>query len=192
MRDAAADPRKQAILKAAFVQFATYGFRKTSMDDIAGAAGMSRPALYLHYRNKVDIYRSLVEQYYAETGAGLRAVLTGHDDPVGSLRAAFELQGAMVAEVLLSTPHGGELLESTNIAAQDLVESGEAELCAIYADWLEAGEKCGKLRLAAPPQEVARIISAALKGVKTTAADAAGYLSGLRHLAAMIGAGLAT
>ena len=52
--------KRGAILKASFDVFITYGFRKTSMDDIAKAAGMSRPALYQQFRNKTDIFRELV------------------------------------------------------------------------------------------------------------------------------------
>ena len=56
--------RQDAILDAAFHAFATYGYRRTAMDDIARGAGMSRTALYLHYRNKEDIFRSLALRYF--------------------------------------------------------------------------------------------------------------------------------
>ena len=191
MKDVNADSKKQAILTAAFGQFATYGFRKTSMDDIALAAGMSRPALYLHYRNKVDIYRSLVEKYYEQLDTGLRAILTSHDDPVQILTEAFDHQGAMIADVLLNTAHGRELLESTNTAAADLVDHGEAQVSLIYSEWLASGEANGKLQLPGPAADVARTITGALKGIKTNAPDATHYVSGLRHLAQMVGAGLA-
>ncbi|MEM7319164.1 MAG: TetR family transcriptional regulator, partial [Pseudomonadota bacterium] len=35
MKDEIEDPKQKAILEAAWTAFATYGFRKTSMDDIA-------------------------------------------------------------------------------------------------------------------------------------------------------------
>ena len=56
------DGKRGAILKAAFEVFITYGFRKTSMDDIARAAGMSRPGLYQLFANKTDIFRALVRE----------------------------------------------------------------------------------------------------------------------------------
>ena len=52
--------KKGVILKASFEVFITYGFRKTSMDDIARAAGMSRPALYQFFKNKDDLIRSIL------------------------------------------------------------------------------------------------------------------------------------
>ncbi len=52
------DPKRRAIHTAAIAQFAERGFSATSMANIADAAGMSRPALYQHFRNKADIYAS--------------------------------------------------------------------------------------------------------------------------------------
>ena len=58
-----ATDKKSVILKASFEVFITYGFRKTSMDDIARAAGMSRPALYQSFKNKTDIFRALATHF---------------------------------------------------------------------------------------------------------------------------------
>ena len=41
------DSRREALLEAAVGVFARYGFRKTSMDEVARAAGVSRQGLYL-------------------------------------------------------------------------------------------------------------------------------------------------
>ena len=64
MKDLSSDPKQHAILLSAWQAFATYGFRKTSMDDIARGANMSRPAVYLHFKGKEEIFRSLVQSYY--------------------------------------------------------------------------------------------------------------------------------
>jgi AcrR family transcriptional regulator len=52
------DPRRRAIHAAAVAQFSERGFAATSMANIAEAVGMSRPALYQYFRNKVDIFAS--------------------------------------------------------------------------------------------------------------------------------------
>ena len=43
------DTRQEAVLEAAVGVFARYGFRKTSMDEVARAAGVSRQGLYLQF-----------------------------------------------------------------------------------------------------------------------------------------------
>ena len=48
------DKRAQ-ILDQAMDLVMRYGYSRVTMDDIARAAGMSRPALYQFFRNKTDI-----------------------------------------------------------------------------------------------------------------------------------------
>ena len=73
------DPQRQdAILDAAFGVFAAYGYRRTTMEDIARACGMSRTALYLHFRNKDDIFRSLTERYLDQALTDMTAVSYTH------------------------------------------------------------------------------------------------------------------
>jgi AcrR family transcriptional regulator len=53
--------RRSAILVAAIAVFARFGYRKTSMDDVATAANMSRQALYLHFSSKEVLFHATVE-----------------------------------------------------------------------------------------------------------------------------------
>jgi TetR/AcrR family transcriptional regulator len=48
--------RMRAILDAAYRCFARHGARRTTMDDIAAEAGLSRPAVYQYVRNKDDVF----------------------------------------------------------------------------------------------------------------------------------------
>jgi TetR/AcrR family transcriptional regulator, regulator of autoinduction and epiphytic fitness len=56
-----ADVRQLAVLDAAVGVFARYGFRKTSMEEVARAAGVSRQGLYLQFANKEELFRKAVE-----------------------------------------------------------------------------------------------------------------------------------
>ena len=51
--------RREALLNAAQSVFFDKGFERTSMDDIASKAGFSRALLYVYFKDKKDIYRSL-------------------------------------------------------------------------------------------------------------------------------------
>ena len=51
--------RREALLNAAQTIFFKKGFQNTSMDDIANEAGLSRALLYVYFKGKKDIYRSL-------------------------------------------------------------------------------------------------------------------------------------
>jgi AcrR family transcriptional regulator len=60
-RPADSDSRLSAVLEAAVGVFARFGYRKTSMEDVARAAGISRQGLYLSFANKEELFRRAVE-----------------------------------------------------------------------------------------------------------------------------------
>src|SRR5581483_9911319 len=76
-RAARATPER--ILDAALVRFAQYGFRRTSMEDIAAEAGVSRAALYLQFDNKEAIFRALSEALHERALAAAIAALAGDE-----------------------------------------------------------------------------------------------------------------
>lgn len=54
---AAAGPgRRDVVLAAALETFLRYGYRKTSMQDVAGAAHISRPGLYFLFESKQQLF----------------------------------------------------------------------------------------------------------------------------------------
>lgn len=54
--------RRQHVLEVALETFARYGYRKTSMDDVARAAEISRPGLYFLFTSKPELFRAAVTQ----------------------------------------------------------------------------------------------------------------------------------
>jgi TetR/AcrR family transcriptional regulator, regulator of autoinduction and epiphytic fitness len=55
------DPRRRKLLETAVSVFARFGFRKTSMDEVARAAGVSRQGLYLHFATKEELFSAALE-----------------------------------------------------------------------------------------------------------------------------------
>lgn len=63
---------KEAILTTALQLFAGNGYEAVSVSEIAGALGMTKGALYKHYKNKRDIFDHILirmEQRDAERDA---------------------------------------------------------------------------------------------------------------------------
>ena len=63
------EEREQRILDAAAELFIHYGFDKTTVSDIANEAGVSKGAIYLHFKSKDDLLGNLLlreMQIYAE------------------------------------------------------------------------------------------------------------------------------
>lgn len=60
------------IIQAAYAEFLAYGFQKASLHKIAEKAGVTTGAIYTRYKNKDDLFASLLQDFF-ET---MRALLT--------------------------------------------------------------------------------------------------------------------
>lgn len=58
----------QRILEIAFHLFTTKGYEKTSIQDIVDALGMSKGAIYHHFKSKEEILLRLCETFYDDMG----------------------------------------------------------------------------------------------------------------------------
>ena len=55
---------KEQILMTSLKLFAKDGYEAVSVSDIAGELGITKGALYKHYKNKRDIFESIIERMY--------------------------------------------------------------------------------------------------------------------------------
>jgi AcrR family transcriptional regulator len=65
--------RRHQLLDVARELFAAGGFHATSMDDVAEAAGVTKPVLYQHFPSKRALYRELLEDVGRRLLAEIRA-----------------------------------------------------------------------------------------------------------------------
>ncbi|HEX5539397.1 MAG TPA: TetR family transcriptional regulator [Methylophilaceae bacterium] len=57
-----AELTRQRIIDAAREMFLTYGVSRTSMEQIASQAGVTRGAVYWHFSNKIELFHAMREQ----------------------------------------------------------------------------------------------------------------------------------
>ena len=55
--------KKELILNAAIRVFGKSGFKKTSIEDLADAADISKQGLYLHFSSKEEIFQAAIQKY---------------------------------------------------------------------------------------------------------------------------------
>src|SRR5690348_11626096 len=75
-RQVAADGKREAILAAALELFGRYGYRRTSIDDIARQAGIAKGTVYLYVENKEALFRTLSQSLLDGVLANARAAAT--------------------------------------------------------------------------------------------------------------------
>ena len=66
-----ADAKRMQVLTASALVFGANGYARTTMGDLAKAAGMSRPALYLVFARKEQLFSTLLRQAADSTARGL-------------------------------------------------------------------------------------------------------------------------
>ena len=87
-RDEAAETRNQ-ILDAAERVFSERGVSHTSLDDIAKAAGVTRGAIYWHFKNKSELFTAMVDRVSLPIEDMVaRSADDSVSDPLGRLRDA--------------------------------------------------------------------------------------------------------
>ncbi len=88
-----AEQRRQQILDVACGVFADRGFHATSMDDIAAAAGVTKPVLYQHFPSKralfIELLGDLGHRLLDELAGATAAAPTGRARVEGGFAAYF-------------------------------------------------------------------------------------------------------
>ncbi|MGK5049343.1 TetR family transcriptional regulator [Janthinobacterium sp. GB4P2] len=138
---------------------------------MAQAADMSRAALYLHFKNKEDVFRAGSERAHATVMAHVAAALA-EPGPVFTRieMALLAFQQGLMAEIS-SSAHGQELFDANMTLAADITLNARAALVASTAGALEQAEAAGDIalrRLDATAAQVAALLVATMDGIKHT------------------------
>jgi AcrR family transcriptional regulator len=103
--------RRMAILQASTGVFLRYGYRKTSMDDLARAAGISRQGLYLHFASKDELFRQGATWLAQQGLAAMRTELAREDVAIEErLAGAFAALHAQSDGSQMSLEHMNEIV----------------------------------------------------------------------------------
>jgi AcrR family transcriptional regulator len=121
--------KRNRILEGALTVFLAYGYQRTTMDDIARAAEMSRPSLYLQFRNKADIYRAIAADIMDQSVLAAERAAAGPGDLAERLSGLIEDAVFSLHERLAGSPHAADIMDMKNNLAADLVGRWKDGLC---------------------------------------------------------------
>ncbi|MEO1063959.1 MAG: TetR/AcrR family transcriptional regulator [Actinomycetota bacterium] len=133
--------RRRQLLEVALSKFSNDGFHETSMNDLAAAAGVTKPVLYQHFPSKNALYLELVSDVSGGLIDTIRAAATSTDDPrqqiVAGLRAYFAFMSEQRRAFALlfgrGAPRDDELVEAVR-AAEAAVVDAIADLVSTWFD----------------------------------------------------------
>ena len=176
-----APARREAILDAAAEVFLRYGFKKTSMEDLARAAGLSRQGLYLHFETKEAIFAEAVLRLVTQSRAKHQAALERDDlDVAERLLGAFDaIHGSTVAAPM--NEHLDELLKAASSLVGPRVQELEHQFVADVASILaHAGVAASWKGAGVSAKDLAEHLYAASSGLKHSAKTRAAYRASMR------------
>jgi AcrR family transcriptional regulator len=90
--------RRRQLLEVALDRFAASGFHGTSMEEIADAAGVTKPVLYQHFGSKQVLYLELLEMVGVELLDAVVAGAAAEREPYPRVLAGFRAYFRFVAE----------------------------------------------------------------------------------------------
>ena len=171
------------VLDAALELFARSGFQRTSMADVARAAGVSRPWLYLHFDGKPALFAAMAAELVATALAAASEAWAGHPGKLRDRLSAAILAKDLRLYRLLASPHGAELLTLDAAATESFARQLEEGFAAILARGLEeSGLGCGAF---GGPLAFARLLTKLAAGLKHELRVEAEYVAGVRALCRM-------
>lgn len=121
------DDKKTRILDAAIRTFARYGWRRTTIGDIADGSGVSRQTLYTHFANKDDILNETIKHLNARLLSSLREAWDREKSLSGRIDSYFQLSILEPYEWLRSSPDAQDFLAGANASAKAAVQAGYGE-----------------------------------------------------------------
>ncbi|WP_169713951.1 TetR/AcrR family transcriptional regulator [Oceanicoccus sagamiensis] len=142
-------PNEGLILASALDCFTRYGYQRTSMSDIATAAGLSRTALYKYYKNKEQVFKALSQQAHDRVAAAIIEAAQLDDSLQNRLFAIIEARLVWFFEMLSSGPHGRELIDQSHRAIGTIGATANKRFVKRIASLLKEGEQAGELDLSA-------------------------------------------
>jgi AcrR family transcriptional regulator len=192
----AENPKRDAIIQAASTLFRRYGYRRTSMEDIAKETGVSRPSLYSYFKNKDEVFRSLSVRLHENALSESDRLLSADPKKVSLEK---RLEGALAAKLGGVTtfgdesPHGNEICDEANRLCGDIVLDASSKFQAMLSSALKTANRTGEIDLGGTrpsPQAAAELLNLGAYGLIRGAGDSKTFYKRLANFVQIYVAGL--
>jgi len=157
-----AEETKLKLLKAGETQFASKGFDRTTLEDIADIAGVNKAMIRYYYGDKDGLYAAIIEAVVNEVLAELQARLPANADPSGALADYVEI----LASAILSRPSFPRMILRDYLDGDIMSREGPSRTLFQFMQttrrYYEAGFEAGYFRALDPHMLHLSIVSSAI------------------------------
>jgi len=161
--------KANAVVLAGLRLFTQYGYRKTSIDDVARAAQVAKRTVYLHFENKAAVFLAILEYLGDQVRQRCAAAERAGGTAVARLTALLDAYFGMGFELFSKSEHMPELEETFSKLARSRIGDLNTEYETRLAAFLRSLEKTGEI--GGPPQgltveQIVHILIQAAEGAK--------------------------
>lgn len=157
------------LLDAALGVFLRSGFKRTTMGDIAIAAGLSRPTLYARYANKDDVYAACFELYVERQLEQLSKAWAACDDLTAKMDCLWDHSILPAHEMLVQNLGAADIIEGTETPAGQLAVAKAQQKVVMALSAVLAPYKVALHAHGQSPEDLARFIDNAKHTMLRTA-----------------------
>jgi AcrR family transcriptional regulator len=187
----AGSAKRNAIVIAGLQLFTQYGYRKTSIDDIAEAAQVAKRTVYLNFENKAAVFLAILEYLADQVRQRCAAAEAADGTAVDRLTGLLDAYFGMGFELFSKSAHMPELAETFSNLAQSNIRDLNMEYEKWLARFLRSLEKTREI--GGPPQglsveKIVYILLRAAEGAKhdpNVQGDQKAFQQRLRDLATL-------
>ena len=180
----APEDKRQRIVNAAKAVFLKYGYGRVTMNELAQAAGISRPALYLVFSKKEGVFRAVVRHMAREVAGDVNEGLGAVKTPLDKLKFVCEVWMVRPFDWLSQSPEAREIFESSYEVAQEAVAEAMSLFEADLKSVIDLFPK-GTLPKGISHKQAAHLLAGAIAGIKKTCRTSAELREKIHDLIAM-------
>lgn len=155
--------KEELVLDAARQVFLRYGYSRATMADVAKAAGISRPALYLLFPGKEHVYSAVIHRINDEAFQDITRGTQATDTLARKLEVALERWVAQSWDLERANPDAGGFFDHALPVVQEIYAKFQTYLASLLEDAVHASA------LEVTPEELARTLLYSLWGPKSIA-----------------------
>jgi AcrR family transcriptional regulator len=152
---------KEKILLAAIQRFSRFGYRRTSINDVAEEAGVARATVYLYWKSKRDLFVVGLERFNLHSWSLAEITAAKKGSAAERIIATLMAQYGTTSDIVHGTASGHELFQANLQLGRAVVEECLRQGEKLLTRLLKQGIRNGEFKMHRPSAraaEIARII----------------------------------
>jgi len=140
-----APERRLQLMRVGLEAFAHNGYHGTSMNDVADAAGVTKPVLYQHFESKRELYLALLDEVGRQMITAITDATVAAEDGKSKTELGFTAYFRWVhddrAAFLLLFGSGARRDEEFNVAVRQITEAAAESIAPMIAIDIDPGHQ---------------------------------------------------